>query len=66
MIFAVSMTSGVDHDRVEGAREAIVPRMSEMMNVTEAQADALLYDASLSGSCEYQADEIRAWIKQVH
>ena len=66
MIFAVSMTSGVDHDRVEGGREAIVPRMSEMMNVTEAQAAALLDDASLLGSYEYHAAEIRAWIKQIH
>jgi len=66
MIFAVSMMSGVDHDRVEGAREAIVPRMIEMLNMTEDEVASLLLDASVTGTLVYYATDVRALIKQIH
>lgn len=66
MIFAVSMTSGVDHDRLEGGRDAIIPRMSQMLNVTIEEVLALLLDAENSGSLEFHEAENRAWIRRVH
>jgi len=66
MIFTVSMTSGVDHDRVEGGIEAVQSRMSEMLLLTEDQVAALLSAASDGGHAEYQQEHVRAWINTVH
>jgi DNA-binding phage protein len=66
MIFTVSMTSGVDHDRVEGRREAVQSRMSEMLLLTEQQVTALLSAALDDGHAEYQQEHVRAWINTVH
>lgn len=66
MIFAVSMTAGIDHDRLEGKQDAIVPRMIQMLNVPVEKAIALLHDAEAFGSLEFCQADARAWIKRLH
>lgn len=66
MIFTVSMTSGVDHDRVERRKEAVLSRMSEMLLLTEEQVTALLSAALDGGHAEHQQEHVRAWINTVH
>jgi hypothetical protein len=66
MIFTVSMTSGVDHDRVEGNKEMVQSRMSEMLLLTDEQVTALLSAALDGGHAEYQQEHVRAWINTVN
>lgn len=66
MIFTVSMTAGVDHDRLEGRQDAIIPRMMQMLSVPIEQAIALLQDAEAAGSRDFCQAAARAWIKRLH
>ena len=65
MIYAVSMTAGVTHDRLEGRIEAILSRMSEMLQLSEQQVVSLLSDASAAGQSEYVHSDVRAWVRAI-